>query len=89
MEVPFLFFVGVGIFPILPQTQENMQKMPRNGNFESPLVYPYPKNRENSDHGLSFSSPETQTMVRVSPFPGKYRVWGGLGFSPSFSRTMV
>ena len=31
--------------------------------FESPLVYFYSKNRENSDHGLSFPSPETQTMV--------------------------
>ena len=31
----------------------------------------------NSDHGLSFS------------FPHKYRVWGGLSFGPSFSRTMV
>ena len=30
---------------------------------ESPLVYPYPKNTRNSDHGLSFPSPETQTMV--------------------------
>ena len=39
--------------------------------------------------GLSFRSPETQTMVWVSPFPGKYRVWGGLGFGQSFSRTMV
>ena len=28
-----------------------------------PLVYPYPKNAANSDHGLSFPSPETQTMV--------------------------
>ena len=31
--------------------------------IESPLVYPYPKNTRNSDHGLSFPSPETQTMV--------------------------
>ena len=31
--------------------------------FETPLVYPYPKNTPNSDHGLSFPSPETQTMV--------------------------
>ena len=59
------------------------------GISEGPLVYPYPQNRENSDHGLSFPSPETQIMVWVSPFPGKYRVWGGLGFGPSFSRTMV
>ena len=57
--------------------------------LESPLVYPYPKNTLNSDHGLSFPSPETQTMVWVSPFPCKYRVWGGLGFGPSFSQTMV
>ena len=56
---------------------------------ESPLVYPYPKNTRNSDHGLSFPSPETQTMVWVSPFPNKYRVWGGLSFGPSFSRTLV
>ena len=56
---------------------------------ESPLVYPYPKNTRNSDHGLSFPSPETQTMVWGSPLPSKYRVWGGLSFGPSFSRTMV
>ena len=56
---------------------------------ESPLVYPYPQNTRNSDHGLSFPSPETQTMVWVSCFPNKYRVWGGLSFGPSFSRTMV
>ena len=31
--------------------------------IESPLVYPYPKNTRNSDYGLSFPSPETQTMV--------------------------
>ena len=57
--------------------------------IESRLVYPYPKNTRNSDHGLSFPSPETQTMVWVSPFPNRYRVWGGLSFGPSFSRTMV
>ena len=28
-------------------------------------------------------------MVWVSAFPNKYRVWGGLSFGPSFSRTMV
>ena len=53
-----------------------------------PLVYPYPKNARNSDHGLSFRSPKTQTMVWVSPFPNKYRVWGGLSFGPK-TRTMV
>ena len=26
---------------------------------ESPAIYPYPKNTPNSDHGLSFPSPET------------------------------
>ena len=31
--------------------------------FESPLVYLYPQNTRNSDHGLNFPSPETQTMV--------------------------
>ena len=50
---------------------------------------PYPQNTRNSDHGLSFPSPETQTMVWVSRCPNKFRVWGGLSFGPSFSRTMV
>ena len=51
----------------------------------SPLVYPYPQNTPNSDHGLSFPAPETQTM----PFSSKSKVWRGLGFGPSFSLTMV
>ena len=29
-----------------------------------------------------------QTMVWVSPFPGTYRVWGGLGFGPNFAQTV-
>ena len=49
-----------------------------------PLPQKHPKLRP-----WVFPSPETRTMVWVSPFPGKYRVWGGLGFGPSFSGTMV
>ena len=47
-----------------------------------PLPQKHPKLRPWSE----FSLP---TMVWVSPFPNKYRVWGGLSFGPSFSRTMV
>ena len=47
------------------------------------------ENTPNSDHGLSFPSPETRTMVWVSLFPGKYSVWDGLGFGSSFSRNML
>ena len=32
----------------------------------------------------AFPFPENQTMVWVSPFPGKYRGWGGLRFGLSF-----
>ena len=49
--------------------------------LRAPSSTPTPKHTRNSDHGLSFPSPETQTMVWVSPFPNKYRVWGGLSFS--------
>ena len=51
--------------------------------WEPPRL-PIPQNTPNSDHRLSLPFPETQTMVWVSPFPNKYRVWGGLGFGPSF-----
>ena len=37
--------------------------MGRGVKTESPLVYPYPQNTRNSDHGLSFPSTEAQTMV--------------------------
>ena len=71
--------------PVTPVPNTSPKSMSRKR--ESPLVYPYPKNTRNSDHGLSFPSPETQTMVWVSPFPSKFRFWGGLSFGPSFSRT--
>ena len=47
--------------PIPPTPFRN--RCPLGRRDESPLVYPYPKNTRNSDHGLSFPSPETQTMV--------------------------
>ena len=52
-------------------------------------IYPHPLGDRNSDHGLSFPFPETQTMVWVSPCPNKYRVRRGLGFGLSFAWTMV
>ena len=58
-------------------------------NLRAPSSTPTPKTPETQtmvwvflprtlDYGLSFSFP-----------PNKYRVWGGLSFGPSFSRTMV
>ena len=57
--------------------------------FESPLVYPYPKDTPNSDHGLSSPPQKLRPWSECLLSPGKHRVWGGLGFGPSFSRTMV
>ena len=73
-----------------PQGIQHQERvMPASIPHESPLVYPYPENTPNLDHGLSFPSPETWTMVWVSRFPGKYSVWGGLSFGLSFAWTMV
>ena len=52
---PFSQFCCIGMF----KTNRQSRVSNRSFKFESSLVYPYPKNTRNSDHGLSFPSPET------------------------------